>query len=217
MTPTPFHIVSTLVMVVTTSASATNTVTTPQTVLVVVVVVDILLVVVHPYIHPDSTLHELLTLLVASLVVVAKLEVVLAAIAFANLVVDCVPTQLNDSWDFSNSRITFMATCHPRLPHILHHLMMNLLATILSPANPPNLWISITRTIITQKTYTTLTMMKPTLINILHHSTTLLMTIPIILTLTPMTTDPSAPHLLPYMIVLLTPETSMLHILTLSP
>ena len=148
MTTAPFHTVSTLVVVVTTNALATNTVTTPQTVLVVVVVVDVPLVVVHPYIHPDSTLHELLTLVAASLVVVAKLAVVLAAVAFANLVVDCVPTQLNDSWAFSNNRITFMATCHPKLPHILHHIMMNRLTTISSPANPPNLWISLTRTTI---------------------------------------------------------------------
>ena len=110
-----------------------------QTVLVVEVVVDILLVVVHLYIHLDSTLHELPTLLAASLVVVAKLKVVLVAAAFANLVVDCVPTQLNDSWDFSDNRITFMPTCHPKLPHTLPHIMTNLLATTSPLANPPNL------------------------------------------------------------------------------
>ena len=170
-----------------------------------------------PYIHPDSTPHELLTLLAASLVVVDKREVVLVAVAFANLVVDCVPTPPNNSWDSSNNRITFTATCHPRLTHILHHVMMNRLMTISSPATPPNLWLSLTHTTIIQKTTTTLTTIKSTLINILPHRTTLPMTIPITLTLTLMTTDPSAPPLSPYMIVLLTPEISTLHILTLSP
>ena len=127
------------------------------------------------------------------------------------------PNPAQQQLDFSNNRITFMLTCHPKLPHTLHHIMMNLLAMTSPPANTPNLWIPITHIIIIRKTYTTLTTIKPTLTSIFLHNTTLPMMIPIILTLTAMTTDPSAPRLSPYMTVLPTPKTSTLHILTLSP
>ena len=220
MTTATSSIVSTLVMVVTTSDPATNTATTPLTV-IIMVVVAVLQVGARLCTHPDSKPLDVQTLLVASLVVVAKLVVVLVVVAFANLVVACVPTQLNGRWGFSNNKTTFMPTCHPKLPHTLnlttlHHLTMSIIVKTSPLANTPNSWI-IMIYIIINKTYITLTTLRPISSNILPHTTTLPMTMNIILIPKAMTTDPSAPPLSPYMTVFPTPRTSMLHILTLSP
>ena len=164
-----------------------------------------------PCTHPDSKPLELPILLVASLVVV------LVVIAFANLVMACIPTQLNDSWAFSNNnKTTSMPTCHPKLSHTPPHLVMSLLVKTSLPVNTPNSWITMTHKII-KKTYITLMTLIPISNNTLLPITTLHMTILIILTPKALTTDPSAPSLSPYMTVLPTPRTSTLHILTLFP